>query len=72
MNSSVQIAVYDNRVEISSPGTLYGTLTLEEALGGRSSIRNKTLARTLEKINVLEFLSPLKKRKNGDKYRKRR
>lgn len=54
MSSSVQVAVYDDRVEISSPGSLYGTLTLEEALSGRSSIRNKTLARTLEKVNVLE------------------
>ena len=39
---------------IHSPGSLYGSLTLEEALSGRSCIRNKTLARTLEKINVLE------------------
>lgn len=29
-------------------------MTLGEALSGRSSIRNKTLARTLEKIDVLE------------------
>ncbi len=29
-------------------------MTLEEALEGRSSIRNKTLAHTLEKIDVLE------------------
>ena len=48
------LKIYDDRVEISSPGTLYGTLTLEEALSGRSSIRNKTLARTLEKVHVLE------------------
>lgn len=41
-------------MEISSPGTLYGTLTLEEALSGRLSVRNKTLARTLEKVHVLE------------------
>ena len=54
MSSSVQVAVYDDRIEISSPGSLYGSLTLEEALSGRSCIRNKTLARTLEKINVLE------------------
>lgn len=54
MSSSVQVAVYDDRVEISSPGSMYGSLTLEEALSGRSSIRNKTLARTLEKIDVLE------------------
>ena len=44
----------NDRVEISSPGSIYGALTLEEALSGRSSIRNKTLARTLEKIDVLE------------------
>ena len=54
MSSSVQVAVYDDRVEISSPGSIYASLTLEEALSGRSSIRNKTLARTLEKIDVLE------------------
>ncbi|MEL3912873.1 ATP-binding protein [Treponema pedis] len=54
MNSSVQVAVYDNRVEISSPGTLYGTLTLEEAMQGRSCLRNQTLARTLEKIGIIE------------------
>ena len=44
ISSSVQVAVYDDRVEISSPGTMEG----------RSSIRNKTLARTLEKIDMLE------------------
>ena len=54
ISSSIQVAVYDDRVEISSPGSIYGSLTLEEALEGRSSIRNKTLARTLEKIDVLE------------------
>ena len=54
ISSSVQVTVYDDRVEISSPGTIYGSLTLEEALEGRSSIRNKTLARTLEKIGILE------------------
>ena len=54
MSSSVQVAVYDDRVEISSPGSIYGSLTLEEALSGRSSVRNRTLARTLEKIDVVE------------------
>ena len=53
-HSSVQVAVYDDRVEISSPGGMYGSLTLEEALGGRSSLRNETLARTLEKIGIIE------------------
>lgn len=52
--SSVQVAVYDDRVEISSPGSLYGSLTLEEALSGRSSIRNKILASVCERLNVIE------------------
>ena len=54
MSSSVQVAVYDDRVEISSPGSLYGSLTLQEALAGRSSIRNKILASVCEKLNVIE------------------
>lgn len=54
MSSSIQVAVYDDRVEISSPGSLYGSLTLQEALSGRSSIRNKILASVCEKLNVIE------------------
>ena len=54
MSSSVQVAVYDDRVEISSPGSLYGSLTLQEALSGHSSIRNKILASVCEKLNVIE------------------
>ncbi|MBR4271250.1 MAG: putative DNA binding domain-containing protein [Bacteroidales bacterium] len=54
MTSSIQVAVYDDRVEISSPGTLYGALTIEEAVRGHSALRNPVLARTLEKIGVIE------------------
>lgn len=54
MSSCVQVAVYDDRVEISSPGSLFGTLTLEEALAGRSSIRNKVIAGVCEKLGVVE------------------
>ncbi|MBP3709113.1 MAG: winged helix-turn-helix transcriptional regulator [Treponema sp.] len=54
MSSCVQVAVYDDRVEISSPGSLFGTLTLEEALSGRSSIRNKVIAGVCEKLGIVE------------------
>ncbi len=54
MNSSVQVAVYDDRLEVSSPGSLYGTLTLSEALEGRSSIRNKVIAEVCDKLDVIE------------------
>ncbi len=52
--SSIQVAVYDDRIEISSPGSLYGSLTLEEALAGRSAIRNKVIAGVCEKLKVIE------------------
>ena len=54
MSSCIQVAVYDDRVEISSPGSLFGTLTLEEALSGRSSIRNKVIAGACEKLGIVE------------------
>lgn len=54
MSSCIQVAVYDDRVEISSPGALYGSLTLQEALSGRSSIRNKVIATVCEKISIVE------------------
>ena len=54
MSSCVQVAVYDDRVEISSPGSLFGTLTLQEALSGRSSIRNKVITGVCEKLGIVE------------------
>lgn len=54
MNASIQVAVYDDRLEVSSPGSLYGTLTLAEALEGRSSIRNKVIAEVCDKLDVVE------------------
>ena len=44
MSASVQVAVYDDRVEVTSPGTLYGGITLKDVLSGASSIRNKAIA----------------------------
>ncbi|SHL01098.1 RNA-binding domain-containing protein [Fibrobacter sp. UWEL] len=52
--SAVQVAVYDNRVEITSPGMLYGSLTVSDAVNGVTATRNRVLARTLEKIGVVE------------------
>lgn len=53
-NSCVQVAVYDNRVEVTSPGMLYGGLTLEEALNGRSKIRNKAVAEIFSRMEIIE------------------
>ena len=53
-NSCVQVAVYDDRVEVTSPGMLYGGLTLEEAMSGRSKIRNRAIAEVLSRMEIVE------------------
>lgn len=52
-SSSVQVAIYDDRVEVTSPGMLYG-LTLEEALSGRSKIRNRAIAEVFSRMGIIE------------------
>ena len=42
--SCIQVAVYDDRLEVTSPGGLYNGLTYEEVMNGHSKIRNKGIA----------------------------
>ena len=53
-HSCVQIAIYDNRVEITSPGMLYGGLTVEQAVSGRSKIRNVCIAEVFSRMGIIE------------------
>lgn len=53
-SSSIQVAVYDDRLEISSPGSLYGGLTLQEIICGKSKIRNKVIAEIFNKMDLIE------------------
>lgn len=53
-HSCVQVAVYDNRVEITSPGMLYGGLTMEQAISGRSKIRNACIAEVFSRMGIIE------------------
>ena len=52
--SCVQVALFDDRLEITSPGMLYGGLTLQEALHGRSKIRNKAIAEVFNRMELIE------------------
>lgn len=52
--SCIQVAVYDNRIEVTSPGALYGDLTLEEAIQGRSIIRNPAIAEVFNRMGIIE------------------
>ncbi|MBP5283663.1 MAG: winged helix-turn-helix transcriptional regulator, partial [Treponema sp.] len=54
LNSYIQICIFDDRVEIVSPGGIFGGLTVEDILGGRSSIRNEVLADAFLKMRLVE------------------
>jgi len=54
MSASVQVAVYDDRVEVTSPGMLYGGITLKEVLSGASSIRNKAIATIFAQMHIID------------------
>ena len=52
--SCVQVAIYDDRLEVTSPGGLYNGLTFEEALQGRSKLRNRVIANVFGQMGLVE------------------
>ncbi len=52
--SCVQVAIYDDRLEVTSPGGLYNGLTFEEALQGHSKLRNRVVANVFNQIGLIE------------------
>ncbi len=50
----VQVALYDDRLEVTSPGGLYYGLTLDEALSGRSRQRNRAIAEVFNQMGLIE------------------
>ncbi len=53
-SSHVQIAIYDDRLEITSPGGLMPGVTIERMKEGYSQIRNRTLAHAFSYMNLIE------------------
>ena len=53
-DSCIQVAVYDNRLEVTSPGGLYNGLTYEELMSGHSKIRNKAIANIFSQMGLVE------------------
>ncbi|APT75144.1 hypothetical protein LN42_01080 [Marinitoga sp. 1137] len=54
INSDIKLAIFDNRIEITSPGGLPGNLDVESIKDGRSEIRNKVIARFFKEIRYIE------------------
>ncbi len=52
--SDIKFAVFDNRIEITSPGALPKSLVIEDIVSGRSEIRNRVIARFFRQINFIE------------------
>ena len=52
--SPITVALYDNRLEITSPGGLVRGMTLEKMLNGSSDCRNRALAEAFAYMNLIE------------------
>lgn len=52
--SCIQVAIYDDRLEVTSPGGLYNGLTYEQVLTGHSKIRNKVIANVFNQMGLVE------------------
>lgn len=50
----IQVSVFDDRVEISSPGSLYAHLTKQQMLNGDSRLRNPLLAAVFMRMGIVE------------------
>ena len=64
--SCIQVAIYDDRLEVTSPGGLYNGLTYEEIMNGHSKIRNKGIANIFSQMGLVEaWGSGIKRILNG-------
>jgi ATP-dependent DNA helicase RecG len=54
MRSCIQIAIFDDRMEITNPGPLPLGLSLETALSGVSQLRNRVLGRVFRELGLIE------------------
>jgi len=53
-DSCMQVSIYDDRVEVYSPGMLYGGLDLSEALRGKSKCRNAAISEAFHYMKIIE------------------
>lgn len=54
VHAFIQVSIFDDRVEILSPGGLYDNLSKEEMMTGLSRLRNPLLAGTFHRMNIAE------------------
>ena len=52
--SNIQIAIFDNRIEITNPGALPYGLNLSDALNGMSLLRNRVIGKIFKELKIIE------------------
>ena len=52
--SKIQISMFDDRLEVVSPGGLYGGIDFEMMKSGRTSCRNSAIAEAFQYMNIVE------------------
>ena len=52
--SCIQVSMYDDCIEVNSPGTLYGGMDIETAMSGRSMCRNEAIAEAFHYMKIVE------------------
>ncbi|KUJ95354.1 MAG: Restriction modification system DNA specificity domain [Desulfonauticus sp. 38_4375] len=50
----IKIAIFDDKIEITSPGKLMPTIDFDDMESGQSDIRNKVLASVFKKLGIIE------------------
>ena len=56
INAPTKVAIYENRIEIFSPGTFPGSLDVHNLKMGITYIRNKAITKVLREIGYMEKL----------------
>ncbi len=52
--ASIQVAIFEDRIEITNPGCLPFGLSFEAALSGISQLRNRVIGRVFRELNLIE------------------
>ena len=51
---SIQVAIYDDRLEVTSPGRLSPDLTIEQLIEGNSRVRNIAIGAAFQYMHIIE------------------
>ena len=53
-DSCIQVCIFDDRLEVTSPGMLYGGLDMQSAKSGKSKCRNTAIAEAFRYMGIIE------------------